>query len=572
MTMEAVCPSFKPAVVLAFCLSWKAATSCNLHPPSIHCSHHTKPTSATSLKRTNIIITTDCLTMTSFPIGSRVVLHGLKKDDFNGKKGVVRTAPDGERQQIFVDGNSYNLKMTNLKYEEKSCASLSIKEMKTILAAKGMEESEVTGMSKSELIGCVEEKCADSQERARHIAEANAAAAEAEAAAAKAKASSGKKGSSAKVNNANNLRSQADQLSNMSPAQLRQQAQALRSMPPAQIRRMNPMMKNFTDAQIAQAASQMEMMAANPAMFKQAAEQMKGMNQNDLEKMAAGYGANGGAGAAFPSSQYGTVPGTGGAGAGFTPEMMQQAQQQMSDMSPEQLRAQAEFMKSKTPNEIRALNPAMASMSDAQIQQATSQLEMMAANPELAKQAAEQMKGMSASDIEELRKCQESLFGKPGEGGGMPTDPSQMDLTKMDPKELKKMLGILKKNPAMLKSMMASQPGMAGKADGMSDEQLSKMIDGFDGMSENQIAMAMKAMSGWQQVNQFTGGYLGKIILVVVVLYVFLIMRFAMSWMFGGGSAGAAGGEEVVNDMLKEATMDAATATVGESDEFGGEL
>lgn len=513
--------------------------------------------------------------MTSFPIGSRVVLHGLKKEDFNGKKGVVRTAPDGERQQIFVDGNSYNLKVCNLKYEEKSCASLSIKEMKTILAAKGMEETDVTGMSKSELISCVEDKCCDGQERSRLIAEANAAAAEAEAAAAKAKASSGKKGNNTNGLNANNLRSQADQLSNMSPEQLRQQAKALRSMPPAQIRRMNPMMKNFTDAQIAQAASQMEMMAANPAMFKQAAEQMKGMNQNDLEKMAAGYGANGGAGGtsgtAFPSSQYGTVPGTGGAGAGFTPEMMQQAQQQMSDMSPEQLRAQADFMKSKTPSEIRALNPAMASMSDAQIKQATSQLEMMAANPELAKQAAEQMKGMSAQDMEELRKCQESLFGKPGEGGGM-SDPSQMDLTKMDPKELKKMLGILKKNPAMLKSMMASQPGMAGKADGMSDEQLSKMLDGFDGMSENQIAMAMKAMSGWQKVNSATGGYLGKIILVVVVLYVFLIMRFAMTWMFGSGSAGATGGEDVVNDMIKEATMDAATATVGESDEFGGDL
>ena len=79
--------------------------------------------------------------MTSFPIGSRVVLHGLKKEDFNGKRGVVRTAADGERQQIFVDGNLYNLKVCNLKYEEKSCASLSIKEMKTILAAKGMEES-----------------------------------------------------------------------------------------------------------------------------------------------------------------------------------------------------------------------------------------------------------------------------------------------------------------------------------------------------------------------------------------------------------------------------------------------
>ena len=243
-------------------------------------------------------------------------------------------------------------------------------------------------------------------------------------------------------------------------------------------------------------------------------------------------------------------------------------------MSPEQLRTQAELMKTMSPDQIRASNPMMAAMSDAEIAQATSQFEMMAANPELVKQAAEQMKGMSAEDLQELRKCQAAIFPKAGEGD-MPTDPSQMDLSKMDPKELKKMLGILKKNPAMLKSLMSAQPGMAGKADGMSDEQLTKMIDGFDGLSENQIAMAMKAMSGWQKVNSATGGYLGKIILFVVVLYAFLFVRFAMSWMFGGGSAasGAGDGEGIVNDMLKEATMDAATATVGgEPDEFGEEL
>lgn len=525
--------------------------------------------------------------MTSFPIGSRVVLHGLNKEDFNGKRGVVRTAPSkadandadaDQRQQIFVDGNSYNLKVCNLKYEEKSCASLSIKEMKTILAAKGMADNDVTGLSKSELISMLEEKCADAQERSRHIAEAEAKDAAAAQAAAQTKASRRKGGSgSGNSLNANNLRSQADQFASMSPDQLMQQAQALRTMPASQIRRMNPAMANFSDAQIAMAAQQMEMMASNPSMMKQAAEQMKSMDQGDLERAAAGaYGANGGTGAAFPSSQYGTVPGTGGAGAGaggaaFTPEMMQQAQQQMSQMSPEQLRTQAELMKTMTPSQIRASNPMMAAMSDAEIAQATSQFEMMAANPELVKQAAEQMKGLSAEDVQELRKCQASIFGE----GDMPTDPNQMDLSKMDPKELKKMLGILKKNPAMLKSLMSAQPGMAGKADGMSDEQLSKMIDGFDGMSENQIAMAMKAMSGWQKVNSATGGYLGKIILFVVVLYAFLFVRFAMSWMFGGGSAaaGAGDGEGIVNDMLKEATMDAATATVGgEPDEFGEEL
>ena len=51
-------------------------------------------------------------------------------------------------------------------------------------------------------------------------------------------------------------------------------------------------------------------------------------------------------------------------------------------------------------------------MSDAEIAQATSQFEMMAANPELVKQATEQMKGMSAEDVQELRKCQASIFGE----------------------------------------------------------------------------------------------------------------------------------------------------------------
>ena len=159
--------------------------------------------------------------MTSFPIGSRVVLHGLNKQDFNGKRGVVRTAPSkadandadaDQRQKIFVDGNSYNLKVCNLKYEEKSCASLSIKEMKTILAAKGMADNDVTGLSKSELISMLEEKCADAQERSRHIAEAEAKDAAAAQAAAQTKASRRKGGSgSGNSLNANNLRSQADQ-------------------------------------------------------------------------------------------------------------------------------------------------------------------------------------------------------------------------------------------------------------------------------------------------------------------------------------------------------------------------
>ena len=370
----------------------------------------------------------------------------------------------------------------------------------------------------------------------------------------------------------------------------------LRTMSPDQIRQMNPMMKNFTDAQIRMAASQMEMMATNPAMMSTAAEQMKNMSQSELDSLqrnglgggaggaAAAAAAAGGGGSAFPSSQYGTVPSPGMPGGQITPEQMRQAQDQMANMSPEQLRQQAAMLKSMTPAQIRQMNPAMAAMSDAQIQQSAAQLEMMANNPEMMKMAKEQMAGMSAEDLKELQECQSALFGSDGAGGdggsGIPTDPSQMDPSKMDPAAVKKMMKVLKKNPSMVKQMMASQPGMAGATDGMSDEQISAMIDKFDGMSEEQVKMVMGVMgkaqkilgpvtAGYRKANNAVGGQLGKIILFLIA---FLIIRFIMSRM-SGSVPNDISYDDAVGAMVKE-TLKAAGAGVarGEQDEFAEEL
>lgn len=146
------------------------------------------------------------MTSSTFPVGSRVVLHGLKKEDFNGKLGVVKSSVKEDRQQIFVDGSLYNLKLSNLKFDERSSGSLSVKEMKAVLTAKGMQEKDVTGMNKKNLASLVEQKCADVQERMRIIAEANAR---------RQATASGGSGAAGGMN-ANTVRSQADAMANVS--------------------------------------------------------------------------------------------------------------------------------------------------------------------------------------------------------------------------------------------------------------------------------------------------------------------------------------------------------------------
>jgi hypothetical protein len=326
----------------------------------------------------------------------------------------------------------------------------------------------------------------------------------------------------------------------------------------------------------------MEMMANNPAMMKTAAEQMKNMNQSDLDNLqrnGLGAAAPGGAAPAFPSSQYGTVPTPGAPGGAITPEQMQQAQHQMSNMSPDQLRQQAAMLKSMTPAQIRQMNPSMAGMSDDQIQQSAAQLEMLASHPEMMEMARQQAASMSAEDMKELQECQSSLFG--GDGGpAMPTDPSQIDPSKMDPAAVKKMMKVLKKNPSMLKQMMASQPGMAGSMNGIPEEQVSAMIDKFDGMSEDQIEMVMgfmgkaqkvlgPVMAGYRKANSAVGGQLGKIILFIIA---FLIIRSIMSWMGTSVPVNDSDGE-AIGAMLKETVQASRTgATGGEQDEFAEEF
>ena len=73
-------------------------------------------------------------------------------------------------------------------------------------------------------------------------------------------------------------------------------------------------------------------------------------------------------------------------------------------MNPDQLRQQAATMKAMGPAALRATNPAMAHLTDAQINMSISQMEAMANNPQMMKMAMDQMKNMSQSDLDEAMK------------------------------------------------------------------------------------------------------------------------------------------------------------------------
>lgn len=81
------------------------------------------------------------------------------------------------------------------------------------------------------------------------------------------------------------IKEASQKMSSMSPDELRQQASMLKSMPLDTLRRTNPHFATMTEDQIKMAITQMEQMADNPDMMKLAAEQMKNMDEAQLESM-----------------------------------------------------------------------------------------------------------------------------------------------------------------------------------------------------------------------------------------------------------------------------------------------
>lgn len=442
---------------------------------------------------------------TSFPVGSRVILKDLTKGtEFNGKVGIVKSklttnASADERQQVLLiqSGKTLGIKPKNLKYEPRSVKSLSVTELKSILVAKKMPPSQITGYDKAQLREMVKIKTDDSgEELARTLYELQEKEAET-------KATMGAGGGTR-----SQMQNQAAALGNMTPDQLRQQAQMMRSVPPSQIRRMNPAMANFSDVQIQMAANQMETMANNPQMMEGMVNQMKNMSPAELEQVKR-MQSQGGDGAIDAGSVA--------AGGNNT----QSGMQSMADMTPDQLRQQASMMKSMTPDALRSMNPAMANWSDAQIQMAITQMETMANNPGMMEKMKDQMKGMKPEDVEKIRdmaaKGDMGSMGMPGTNAGTDGPPQNpMDiLNSTDPSQIKQMLEMVKENPQVIKDLFRNGgSGMPSGMANMSDEQIDKTINAFANMDERKIGWILKVV-GWAQ--KFKNSSKMKVALFLVV-------------------------------------------------------
>jgi len=609
---------------------------------------------------------------TSFPVGVRVVLKDLNAAQHNGKAGVVRSGPLANgRQNVFVEGDDkiMALRAGNMQLEPRDADTLSIRELKIVLGRKRSNGDLVSlttaGMDKSDLQRSVSQLCTP-EETAQILAEAAG------------KESDPAPGSaSAPTMSKAEIERQADVMSEMSPDQLRQQAAMMRSMDPSTLRRMNPQMAGMSDAQIKFAADQLEMMAGNPSLMKQAADQMKQMSSEELERQRrAVMSGNTPAAAASSSTPPPAQPSPSPAGSSVPKMSKSQIEQQadlMSEMSPDQLRQQAAMMRAMDPAALRRMDPQLAGMSDSQIRFAADQLEMMASDPSMMRMAAEQVKNMSPEQLERQRKQAMTMMGNnapatnissasnaastpsrtasstsrssskasvAGTASSMPADPAQMlnhmspeqlrqqaemlksmspdqlrrmspqfrnmsdeqiraasaqmemlasnpdmmkvaaeymknmspddiramhegripagtaggnptmssmDPSSLDAKQLKGMMQMLKGNLELLKQMLGS------RADGMSDEQLQKTFEAFDRMDEKQLERALSVMTGLQKMtqpfrsaydktNRAVGGHLWKILLLLAtvgaVAVVYLVLAYLV--LSRGSTAGAA--------------------------------
>lgn len=252
-----------------------------------------------------------------FPLKAKVVLHGLKSEEFNGKTGVILGGLKDGRQQVHVEELNKNaaLKLVNLSYQERELESLSVKELKKILQHKEAV-LKFQGMDKADLQEKLKELTTSPLEITEWLAHANAPGSS---------SSSESAGSDdkSKGNGANDFDAGLNQFDNMDPNQLRQQAQIMRSMPPAQLRSMNPQLAGMSDSQIQQAAAQMETMANNPQMMKRMKDQMKNMTPEQKRQYQQMMGGGGGIGGAAPNTAS------------------QNPQDMLANMTPEQLRQQA---------------------------------------------------------------------------------------------------------------------------------------------------------------------------------------------------------------------------------------
>ena len=446
-----------------------------------------------------------------YPTGTQVVLKGLQgAPEHNGKTGVVESTA-GERQRIRLldDDKVLGIRPINLELAPRAVDTLSVKECKAVLQACDFQGT-LAGMDKRDLQKALTEICSPERtaqvlvEQARNTTGTPSSATTASRSSA----------STAPGIDKDQIQTAADRMATMDPAQLRQQAAMMKAMPKDQLRRSNPMFTNMSDGQIDQMISQFEMMASNPAMMQQAANQVKNMTPEELQRQqAAVLGANNGNTAAssrVSSSGSSTSSSTTAA----TPPA--NAAQMLNQMNPEQLKTQAAMLRSMPPHQIRSMHPQFSNMSDTQIDQMASQMEMMAANPTMLKMAAETMGSMTPEQIADIQ--QGRMPAGLGASPGAAMDQAASLLSNMSGKQVKDMLKMAKSNPDMLKTAMP----------GTDTSQMEKVINGLEGMDEKTLDRIIAFLSGlqkalspvikaYQSVNLAVGGHLFKLLSILTI-------------------------------------------------------
>ena len=159
---------------------------------------------------------------------------------------------------------------------------------------------------------------------------------------------------------------------------------------------------------------------------------------------------------------------------------------QMANMDPDAMKAQAKMMRNMSKDTLRATNPQFAGMSDAEIDMAAKQMEMMASNPAMMKMAMAQMGGMDHGQAQ--RAMKQAHAQRRGKKAAKLSDGYAVG----DRVELKGLKGAAEHN------------GKLGTVTGSQGERLKVLLDGGDAKT-----LALKAANLIKQKVENAGAVSG---------------------------------------------------------------
>jgi flagellar biosynthesis regulator FlbT len=159
---------------------------------------------------------------------------------------------------------------------------------------------------------------------------------------------------------------------------------------------------------------------------------------------------------------------------------------QLSKMSPEQLKYQASCIR-KDPSAFRASQPALFHLTDTQILQAASQMEMMASNPSAFQAMQEQVKNMTPEQRERLQQAHTTTAEGAGRSRNVREEAEKY--AEMSPEQMKYRAECMRKHPEIVR---ASNPMMAS----LSDAEICAAADQMEAMASSNPNF-MKEMSDY---------------------------------------------------------------------------